>query len=175
MLFLFGCSTVPKVHTQPKADADYTRYHTFTLMPLPSTGPVSDPGAMLRVAEPARQAVIQTLAAKGLKEADRAQADIAVNLRGQSLPKVEVTDLGYSYPVYTRHGSVAIVQNPYTSVYTYDERTLAVEIYDNHSKEMVWTGWSSTKSSRPVNAEAVSNAVQRILVKFPAGQNALNQ
>jgi len=81
-ILLPACSTTPKVHTQAKPGADYTRYRTFSLMPLPTTGPVGDPGLMLRAGEPARQAVLDALTAKGLTQADRAQADITVYLRG---------------------------------------------------------------------------------------------
>jgi len=168
-ILLPACSTTPKVHTQSKPGADYTRYHTFALMPLPTAGPASDPGLMLRVAEPARQAVVQALEAKGVTEADRAQADIAVNLRGQSLPKVEVNDYGFHYPVYTRAGRVEVVRNPspYPTVSTYDERTLTVEIYDNKSKDLVWAGWCMTKASGPVDPVKLQEGIRKILEGFP--------
>ncbi len=144
-------------------------------MPLPTTGPASDPGLMLRLGEPGRQAAVAALTAKGLTEADRAQADLTVNLRGQSLPRVEVTDMGFHYPVYTRHGRVEVVRNPYTSVSTYDERTLTVEIFDNKSKDLVWAGWSTSKSRGSVNAEQITNVIHRILAEFPAGPGASKQ
>src|SRR6266536_6554486 len=71
-----ACSTTLKVQTEVKPDTDFTRYHTFALLPLPAAVPATDPGLALRVTEPARQAVIQSLMTKGFKEAERAQADI---------------------------------------------------------------------------------------------------
>src|SRR6476660_5854677 len=87
-LCLAGCSTAHKVHTQATPGIDYSQYHTFALMPLPTASPVSDPGLMARISEPARQATIEALVAKGLSQSDQQHADIAVNLKGQFLPKV---------------------------------------------------------------------------------------
>ncbi|HWW01950.1 MAG TPA: DUF4136 domain-containing protein [Candidatus Acidoferrum sp.] len=169
VLLLPACSTTPKVQTQANPGADYTRYHTFALLPLPTTGPASDPGLMLRVAGPARQAAVEALAAKGLTEADRAQADLAINLRGQSLPKVEVTDWGYrAVPVYGRwgryYGSVGYRS---VDVRTVEERTLSIEIFDNRTKELAWVGWSTSQTSGPIKLEKLQQAIRNILAKFP--------
>jgi hypothetical protein len=162
LLALAGCSTAPRVHTYAKTGTDYTRYRTFALMPLPARGPANDPGLMLVLAEPARQAVVEVLAAKGLTEADRTQADIAVNLRGQFLPKVEVADLGYhAAPVYGPSGGY--------QVRTYEERTLNIEIFDNHTKEVIWVGWSRREAHSQVDVERVQQAISNILAKFPPG------
>ena len=172
-ILLPACSTTPKVYTQAKPGADYTQCRTFTLMPLPATGPASDPGLMLRVAEPARQTVVQCLTAKGLKEADRAQADIAVNLRGQSLPKVEVTDWGYTRTAYTRRYGLVPVHVGEVDVRTYEERTLTVEIFDNRSKELVWVGWSKREASGQIKIEKLQEAIRRIFAEFPPASTTL--
>jgi len=171
---LTACSSTPKVQTQAKAGADYSRFHTFALMPLPATGPASDPGLMLRLAEPARQAVVEALTAKGLTEADRAQADIAVNLQGQSIPKVEVTDWGYrSTPIYGRRGRYYYGAVGYhdLDVRTTEERTLSIEIFDNRSKDLAWVGWSKREASGEIKVEKLTEAIRRILVEFPAGSS----
>ena len=168
-VLLAACSTTPKVQTQAKPGTDFTRYHTFALMPLPTAVPVSDPGLMLRIAEPARQAVVQALAAKGLTEADRAQADIAVNLKGQSFPKVEVTDWGYrAVPVYgyrgRYYGSAGYRD---VDVRSYEERTLSIEIFDNRTKELAWVGWSKSEASGGIKVEKLQEAIRLILAEFP--------
>jgi hypothetical protein len=122
---------------------------------------------MLRVAEPAKEAVRSSLNAKGLSEASNDQADLAVNLRGQSIPRVNVQSYGYSYPAMTRYGMVNVVHNPYTSVSTYTERTLVIEMYDRHSKEMVWTGWLKKEMSGKVQPKHLQEAIQEILQKYP--------
>jgi hypothetical protein len=166
VLAMAGCSTTPKVHTQAKPGTDYARYHTFALLPLSATGPASDPGLMLRVAEPARQAANEALTARGLTQADPAQADIVVNLRGSSLPKVDVTDWGYSRTAYTRAGRVPVHVGR-VDVRTYEERTLTVEIFDQRSKELVWVGWSKREASGPIKTEKLQEAIRNILSTFP--------
>lgn len=166
-----SCSTMPKVQTQAKAGAEYSIYRTFALLPLPATGPANDPGLMLRIAEPARQAVIEALTAKGLAQADRDKADIAVNLRGQSMPKVEVTDWGYhSVLVYGRWGGYrGVVGYRDVELRSVQERTLSVEVFDNRTKEVVWVGWCKTEREGKIKVEKLQEAIRRILAEFPAG------
>jgi hypothetical protein len=169
---LTACSTTPKINTQAKTGADFTRYHTFALMPLPTTGPASDPGLMLRVAEPAHKAAVEALTAKGLTEADREHADLAVNLRGQFLPKVQVTNYGYAAsPVGLRRGyggGVVYGQD----VSNYEERTLTIEVFDNHTKELTWVGWSKRDATAQVDVEKLQAGIRSILAEFPAGATA---
>jgi hypothetical protein len=168
-LLLSACSTTPKVRTEAKAGADFSRFKTFALLPLPTTVPISDPGLMLRVAEPARHAVVDALTAKGLTQADPAQADLAVNLRGQSLPKVEVSNLGYqTVPVYGRRGRYyGSVGSQSVDVRNYEERTLTIEIFDHRTKELAWVGWSKREATRPVEVEELQTVIRAILAKFP--------
>jgi hypothetical protein len=165
LLLAGGCAT--PVKTNYKTGTSFSQYHTFALMPLPTQAPADDPGLILRVAQPARETVTACLKAKGLAEASADQADLAVNLRGQSLPRVEVTDSGFTYPVMTRYGTVPVVRNPYTSVYTYNERTLIIEMIDRKAKEVVWVGWMKKDSKDPVKTEDLQKAIERILEKYP--------
>ncbi len=165
VLLAAGCAT--PVNTDFKAGTDFSKYRTFALMPLPQRASAEDPGLMLRAAQPAREAVTSALTAKGLTEAPADQADLAVNLRGQSMPKVEVRDYGFTYPAMTRYGTVMVTQNPYTSVTTYTERTLIIEMFDRHTKELVWVGWTKKESSGPLKPEVLQQAIHDVLAKFP--------
>jgi len=166
---LCGCATAPKVQTQAKPGADYSRYHTFALMPLPASPVTTDPGMMLRLVDPARQAVITVLRTNGFTQTELAQADLAVNLRGQSLPKVQVTDWGYQ-PMMVRgrrgryygYGGYRDID-----VRNYEERTLSIEIFDNQTKDLVWVGWATTTSSKQFSSEEIQETIQRILADFP--------
>ncbi len=164
-LLLSGCAATVK--TDYKTGTSFSQYRTFALLPLPQQAPAEDPGLMLRLAQPARDAVTTGLTAKGLSEAAADKADLAVNLRGQSLPKVEIRDYGYTYPLMTRYGTVTVVRNPYSTVSTYNERTLIVEMLDNRTKELVWVGWMKRESSRPVKPQDLQQAIGEILAKFP--------
>src|SRR5580765_2729249 len=104
-------------------------------MPLPQSGPASDPGLMLRLTKPAQEATTAALAAKAFQPAAREKADFVVNVRGSSLPKVEVTDWGYNRTTWTRrYGSVPVHVRE-VDVRNYEQRTLAIEIFDNKSHE----------------------------------------
>ncbi len=166
LLLVVGCAT--PVKCDYKAGTDFSRYKTYALLPVTHQGPVEDPGAVLRLTGPAHAAVARELTAKGMTQAPTGQAaDLAVNLRGQSLPKVDVTDYGYNYPVWTRYGPVTVVRNPSMSVTTYTERTLIIELLDTRAKELVWVGWMKKNSSKPVTVEALDEAIRKVLEKYP--------
>ncbi len=160
-----GCATQPK--TEFKTGTDFSKYRTFALLPLPQRASSEDPGLVLRLAQPARDAVTSALTAKGLKAVPVEEAELTVNLKGQSMPRVEVNNYGYSYPVMTRYGTVNVVRNPYTSVSTTTERTLIIEMFDTKLKELVWVGWLKKDSSGKVTAQALQEAINKILDKFP--------
>jgi hypothetical protein len=168
-ILLPACSSTPRIRTEGNASVDYSRFHTFSLMPLPTAVPVSDPGLMMRISDPARQAVKDAFAAKGITEADRTNADIAVNLRGKILPKVEMADWGYrSGPVYGRYGTYYGTAG-YRDIdtVTYEDRTLYIEIYDNKAKDLVWVGSSTTEGTGEIQAANVQKAIHLILAEFP--------
>lgn len=173
ILLLAGCST--PVKTDYKTGTDFSRYKTFALMPLPQQASAEDPGLVLRLAQPATDAVVSQLTAKGMTEAATNQADLVVNLRGRSLPRIEVRDYGYTYPAMTRYGTYTVVRNPYTTISTTQERTLIIEMLDHHSKELVWVGWTKKESSKQVTAADLQKAIQEILAEFPPPPPALQK
>ena len=167
-----ACSSTPRVETETSQGADFSRYRTFALMPLPTASPASDPDRASRLASPARQTVTETLQAKGLSESDRAQSDIVVNLYGKSLPKEEVNNWGYMAlpPGRSPMGTYSGV-NRYRgeNVAGFEQRTLTIEIFDNKSKQLVWTGRCTAEQSGEVKVDQVQDAIRRTLARFPAG------
>jgi len=176
-LCLAACSTSSeyKVKTHATPGTDYSSYHTFALMPLPNISPVTDPGLMARVSEPARQATIDALVAKGLSQVDHQHADIAVNLKSQFLPKVKVSDWGYM-PLPTSRTPLGSQEggNRYRGAdeTDYEERTLTIEIFDNRTKALAWQGSAKRDSTAEVDVEKVKAAIAQILAEFPAGTSA---
>lgn len=164
LLLVAGCSSVK---TDFKAGTDFSRYRTFAMMPLPQSGPPQDPGLMMRVAQPAKEAVVTGMGAKGMFEAPGNEADLEINLKGQAIPKVDVTNYGYTYPQWTRYGTVMVTHGSGPTVSTYTERRLIIEMFDNHTKEMVWVGWKTKNSDKPVKTEVLQEAIHNILEKYP--------
>ena len=160
-----GCKT--PVKTEFKPDANFSAYSKFATLPLPQTGPAHDPGLMLRLAQPAQDATVEALTAKGFQQVDRAQADFVVNLRGQSIPRVEVTDWGYTRALHTRRYGPIPVQAGEVDVRTYEDKTLTIQVFDNKSHELVWTGWMNSQSTGQATPEKIKEAIRTILATFP--------
>lgn len=169
MLFVSACATTPEVQTKAEAGSNFSGYKTFALLPLPTTGPASDPGLMERISRPAHDAVVQALTAKGLSESSLSTADLAVHLQGQSIPKTKVTDWGYKPgPTYNGRVIASSAQRD-VDVEKYDERTLTIDLLDNRTKEQVWTGAMSANTTGPVQVSRLQEAIHQILAKYPGG------
>jgi hypothetical protein len=165
-----GCQTGPKVSSEFNPEMDFSGYKTFVILPLPSSIPGGDPGMVLRTGRFVEQAVIDNLTAKGFQQSDPETADFAVNLTGQVVPKLDITDMGYT--VAPARGWYGYYQ-PYAynmgvDVDQYDEGTLIIEVYDVATKEMSWVGWGvARRKSEAPDMEKVSAAVDSILADFP--------
>jgi hypothetical protein len=52
----------------------------------------------------------------------------------------------------------------------YREGTLSVDVFDAHTHRPVWHGWAKkelTRSDMQNSTQAINNAVQAVLAKFP--------
>ncbi len=78
LMLVSGCETGPTVAFKP--GVNFSQYHTYALLPLPTAGPESDYGAPRMQAESAIKAVNETLTAKGFAAAPIEQADLLVKL-----------------------------------------------------------------------------------------------
>lgn len=175
---LTGCSTTPKVYSESNTAVNFGAYKTFAVLAPRASGSGIDPGAALRLTQPIQQTVREVLTAKGMTETAREQADFAVTVRGESVPKVEVTDWGYtSYPYgvsragwnhyggygyggYPGYGGVQVTNT--------DERRLIIEIFDNASRQEAWVGWME-RTGGAVETEKLLEGVRLILGGFPPG------
>lgn len=173
LLLLAGCQTTPKVNVETDKQAAFAAYHTYHLMDLPAQIPGGDPGLMLRLRDTIETTIHSTLTGKGYQAVPREQADMAVVVRGEIVPKVDVHDWGYSPGMswgYRRHGSRYVYGTSYSSldVDAYHEGLLAVEVYDNQTKRQVWVGWSQARTDRKsVDSDRVATALREILMRYP--------
>jgi hypothetical protein len=176
LAFAAGCSTTPKVKTEFDKTSDFSKYKTFAVLPVSRSGPASDPGVALRVGKPAEEEATATLVAGGFQPAEQGQADFSVLLRGESIPKVEVSQWGYTPMVGGRYGGtyggmyVGGYGSSHIDVDQYDERSLIVEVYDNQTKKVVWVGWSKRRASGEITVEKARAAVRNVLSAFPPGR-----
>ena len=179
---LAACSTTPKVYSDYNTAVNFKGYKTFAVLAPRASGGGIDPGAVMRLSQPVQQAVRDSLSARGMTEVAREQADFAVTVRGESIPKIEVTDMGYTaypYPYGASRAGWAHYggyggYGPYAgyssgvSVRNTTERKLIVEIFDNASRQEAWVGWME-RTGGSVDTEKVLAGVRLILEGFPPG------
>lgn len=167
LVSLTACTTTPKVKTESDTAVDFSRYRTFAVLPLDVSGAGADPGTALRLGRPSEEAVRQSLTAKGLAEAPRDKADCAVLVRGQSIPRVEVTQMGYTPMYYGRVRVYYPAASSAVNVRTTNDRRLVVEVYDNATRRLAWTGWIERSGTGKVEPEKVQEGIRLILQGFP--------
>ena len=170
MLSLANCaSTPPRVSSEYNAEVNIANYKTFAVLQPSASGTAADPGAAMRLTQPAMQAVRDSMTAKGFTEAPREKADFVVRVRGQSVTNVEVTDWGYhSYPYGVRRAGWGYSPGfSQVDVRQTTDRTLIVEIYDNASKNEAWVGWANYSGNSPIEPEALKEAIRNVLARFP--------
>ena len=170
LLFLAACDKEngPKVKIEIDPDSDLSQYKTFAIMPLPTDLPGIDPGVALSFGRIAKDVIETEISAKGYTGANLTQADFAVNVRGQVVPKIDVNEYGYGH--YGPRGWWRTYPYGNVTVHEYKEGTLIVEIYDGSTKKMVWVGWVTgrRKSGNP-DPERFRELLGRIIAPFPGG------
>lgn len=57
-------------------------------------------------------------------------------------------------------------------VSNYEERTLTIEVFDNHTKDLTWVGWSKRDAIPLVDVEKLQAGIRSILAQFPPGATA---
>jgi hypothetical protein len=164
-----ACSSGPTIGFESNKDANLSNLKTYAVLPLPTKIEGSDPGAGLRYAQPIQQEVRAGMASLGYTEAPLDQADLVLNVRGSVVPKVDVTNYGYSYAGYGRWGGMYGGGYPMggTSVYQYEEGTLTIEGFERTSKALVWIGWATDELASTPKEENLRAAVRGIVAKFP--------
>jgi hypothetical protein len=141
LAFASGCKTGPV----QKQGFDFRQYHTFAIRPLPTTGTPRDPTLAARLGPTARQAVQDTLSAKGFKEVPQSQADFHVNLLFDYAPVPE-DEKGRQ-----------------------ERHMLEIDIVDSKSNEVVWSDWRHRTTDRTISAEGAQKLVAEMLKPFPPG------
>jgi hypothetical protein len=166
LFILSGCQTT-EINTEVAPDANLAAYETYAVLPIPDKIPGVDSGVILRIRDTVMNAVEKEMNAKGYLMAPVGEADIAVNISGQVVPKVDIANWGFTDV--THYGWVH--GYPYgtdISVDQYEEGTLIIEIYDRPSKKLVWVGWGKTRrSERGPDPKRIQETVFQIMESYP--------
>lgn len=178
MLGIMGCQAPPKIHTKTKPGVDLSGHRSFVVMPLPPSNLTNKFSRTRQLLTASRDAAAGALAAKGLVEAAEEQAELCVRLSGSTVPRSDVREwsVGASGAArvtvpephqHYRPASATVVE-PHRTVWSYNEHTSIVDVFDNKSKEPLWSGWVTSRSKGPVKVEEVTNNVRRIIAEFKA-------
>ena len=157
---LASCATL-QVESDYDASANFSTYHTFTLMLREHKG-IRNP----LVATRAEQDIKQELQRRGYTlAADPASADFTVNFSIGAEDRINISSYpaAYAGPFWGGWGSNLDVRQ-------YHEGTLGIDIFDAHTHRPVWHGWAKkevTQKDFEQPAEPINNAVSSVLAKFP--------
>jgi hypothetical protein len=137
LLVSSGCQSGPV----SKPGFDFSRYHTFALLPLPEAGTYQDPTIAARLREPGTQAIVETLAAKGFQQVPENEADFLVNLSFDYQPEADRNET----------------------------RLLDIQVIDARSREVVWSTWWHRTTDMTLPPGEFRKVIQRKLAPFPPG------
>jgi hypothetical protein len=137
LLFGSGCASNPTV----KPGFDFSRYHTFAILPVTARGTYEDPSIVSRLSRPVQETVVNTLSAKGFKQVQDSEADFLVKLLFDYQP-----DQG-----------------------RYENRMFDLQVIDRQSKEIVWSDFWHRKTDTTLPEAVVRKGVAGMLKPFPPG------
>ena len=143
--FAAGCATTGNEDPVAASAIDVSHYRTFALGPLPTQGPASDPGAPARLGAAARDAVVQTLNAKGFHQAPENQADFMVNFVGEFMPD-------------------PLIESS-------ERRILTINLMDRATQQEVWSTYRSRSSSKTYTADELRALITSMLAPLPTAAN----
>lgn len=163
---VIGCSGI-KVSSDYNPQTDFGSLKKYAWLPKArqKTGDprLDSPLLAARI----EQAIEDTLAAKGYRLADVAEADFFVNYHVGIEAKIDVTSVPTTYG-YGRWGGVYTSE---TRVDQYDQGTLLIDFIDREQDDLVWRGSGQARvnedGSPREREERVRKAVAAILEQFP--------
>lgn len=165
---LAGCSSV-SVFRDYNTKTDFSGMKTFAWLHAeqPSTGNPRIDNDLHD--ERVRNAVNQSLSAKGFQSVDRAEADflVAYFLEYDRKLSTGSVSVGMGRGEYGRYGGVGYN----TGINEYDQSNLTIDIIDPANEKMIWRGVGTRTaydgSSPEKMTKIVDESVSRILKKFP--------
>jgi hypothetical protein len=160
-VLLTACTTTPHVASDYDKSTQFSNLHKFTLIMRPHPSMHSSPLVEQRTYD----VIEQELTSKGFTYVpDPAQADFAVDF---SIGAQDRLDLR-SYPR-TGPGGAGLWGND-IDVRQYQEGTLAVDVFDVHSRRAVWHGSAEkelSQSEMEHSETPIREAVTAVLANFP--------
>jgi hypothetical protein len=161
--FLAGCSSM-NINTDFAYEADFSQYKTFAYQDTDMSVADTQPLAHERIVG----AIKRELQGKGFTEAT-SNPDIYVTYYGEDKEQIalDTTHMGYGYgPGWGWGGGFG---SSTTTVRSYTQGTLVVDMWDAEAKQLVWRGViSDTLSDNPQkNIEKMNKGMAKIFERYP--------
>jgi hypothetical protein len=160
---LGGCASRPTIRSHSDAAADFSRYKTFAFFSRTS----GNAGYQSFADTYITSAIVREMQARGFQPAADSP-DLMVNFHVQTQDKVEVTDSPSGY--YGYRGGLYGWGGGYTSVDTYTQGTMNIDIVDLTASKLLWEGIAIgriTDKARDNLQPAVDEVVKEIFEQFP--------
>jgi hypothetical protein len=158
VLMLPAVASAQKVNVDFDPSANFAKYKTYAWTEgTPSPNPLGD--------QRTHESVDQQMAAKGLTKAT-SNPDIVIATHVVAKEEKELISTGYGYGAgYYRYGGGMTT----TSVQTYIQGTLVLDVYDAATKKLVWRGTASDTVSDKAekNTKKVNKALEKMFKEFP--------
>ncbi len=156
---MVGCASF-SMNSTFDPETDFSRYSSYDWLPKAEKAGmagVKDPLIGKRVARDIEDEMNKT----GFHKNTSGKPDLFVVYHGNVRDRVEVTQWGYSYG-----------RGPYWSkrrleTYRYKQGTLAIDLIDAKTKELVWRGVAITRLEKGGKYDDIDTAVHNILRDFP--------
>jgi hypothetical protein len=166
-LAVVGCAPSISVKEDYDREADFTAFHKYDWIHVPTDAAGSVQAALARnslLDKRIKASVNGELAKKGYAQ-NAENPDFFVMYHTGTESKVDVTDWGYGYGYGGYWGGGGV------DVYQYTEGTLLLDIIDAKSKQLVWRGMAQGTIDPDAPAERreqrLNEAVTRMLATFP--------
>jgi len=136
--------------------ADFSKYKTFSWIKEPATP--KDPLMKQRIID----AVNAQLLAKGLRRVD-SNGDLGVSVNVATQEEQTLNSF------YNGFGPWAWGLGPTTTIETYTEGTIVADLFDAHTKKLVWRGVAHKEvSSKPAKVtEEIDKAIEKLFKHYP--------
>lgn len=159
-----GCATGPTIAVHPDPQANYANYHTFA---IERSNPPSNPEVTPELVRQVNEAVTNAFVQQGLRPVEQGAADLLILVHGGIQERLDVTDWGFNYGRFHRWGYTGFGGGPY-QLQQYREGTLLIDVFDAHTRDLVWRGSAVNQIYGPPNIDRIRAAVTQIVSKFPA-------
>jgi hypothetical protein len=165
---LLACASVTVSHDYD-TEADFAGYRTFgwSAVETPQTGNVELDNPLLQ--RRVRDAIERVLAAQGYQQLEDHEPDFYVTYHLGVEKRLTSSGMSTSVGSYGRHGGVSVGTG--STVREVDEGTLAIDVIDTQSGELVWRGTGKRRlrdaETPEKTTEAVNRTVEAILAEFP--------